>query len=618
MTKQQSKHNPSQSKKYTGKKQTLSKTNIGLLLPLIFILTIFPFIVRYYDYDTPLSKFPWFTVSSKYTDFFLYYKQFYFILIAAIMLLILLSKGLIQKTKLPFLPIFIPLAIYGLMAFLSSVISKYRNYSFTGVFGQFESVFALLGYCIIVYYVVSIVNYESDITLLLNCVLFSVLILSLIGLTQILGHDFYATELGRRLITPRSLWNNLNTIDFTFGQEWVYMTFFNPNYAAVFSSFIAPIFFILMLFTKDLWKKILYIVVTIFLLICLIGSQTTAGYIGLMAAAFVAIIIFHKYLFKYYFISGPIIILTIIGALIFNGVNNNILMNKITQVFHIQKTTAALTDIQTNDDNLKVIYKGNTLKLTFNVSTNNKYVFTFVDQFNKPIKYDYNPKDGGVYTITDSRYPGFVISPCIYNKTISFNILIDGKQWFFTNQTDGTYYYYNHYARLDKIVTAPSAVFTGYESIATRRGYIWSRSIPLLKDYLFLGSGANTFIVVFPQQDYVNINNYSYSDQLLTKPHNLYLQIGIQTGVVSLIAFLVFYIMYFISSIRLYIKGKFSNYYSQVGVAILIGTFSYMITGLTNDSSITVAPIFWLFIGLGIAVNSKAKHLYEIEISEKH
>jgi hypothetical protein len=37
-----------------------------------------------------------------------------------------------------------------------------------------------------------------------------------------------------------------------------------------------------------------------------------------------------------------------------------------------------------------------------------------------------------------------------------------------------------------------------------------------------------------------------------------------------------------------------------------------MITGIANDSCITTAPVFWVLIGVGLAVNKKAKeHISE-------
>jgi len=125
----------------------------------------------------------------------------------------------------------------------------------------------------------------------------------------------------------------------------------------------------------------------------------------------------------------------------------------------------------------------------------------------------------------------------------------------------------------------------------------------LLKKNFFLGSGADTFIIEFPQHDYVDAYNSGYYDQLISKPHCWYLQAGVQTGVISLLAIIVFYIMYFGQSVILYSKKVYDSYMAKVGVAIFLGTIGYMIAGLTNDSSITVAPVFWTVIGMGVAIN---------------
>jgi O-antigen ligase len=166
-----------------------------------------------------------------------------------------------------------------------------------------------------------------------------------------------------------------------------------------------------------------------------------------------------------------------------------------------------------------------------------------------------------------------------------------------------------------KIVTPP-AVVKGYESFASGRGYIWSRTLPLIKKHILLGSGPDTFLLEFPQQDYVGLTNHGYTHMLISKPHCLYMQMAVNTGLISLIAFLAFYAMYFFTSLRLYIRGRFNSYYARVGVAIMIGTAVYMVTGLTNDSSITTAPVFWCLMGLGIVANAKAKPLIMKEIEE--
>ena len=102
--------------------------------------------------------------------------------------------------------------------------------------------------------------------------------------------------------------------------------------------------------------------------------------------------------------------------------------------------------------------------------------------------------------------------------------------------------------------------------------------------------------------------NSGYTGQTITKPHNLYLQIGVQTGILSLIAFLAFYLIYFVSSFLLYTKCRLDSYSSKIGLGIFVGSFGYMISGIINDSMITVAPVFWALMGIGISINMQLKN----------
>ena len=218
----------------------------------------------------------------------------------------------------------------------------------------------------------------------------------------------------------------------------------------------------------------------------------------------------------------------------------------------------------------------------------------------------------GKYRVNDEALAAFAIFPNLGINGWTIEIassVIPGKvtTWNFVKKNTG-YVYYNYYGRESYIEKADTALFDGYEDLASKRGFIWARTIPLLKKYLFLGSGADTFSIVFPQHDYVSFQNNGYGEQLISKPHCWYLQVGVQTGVLSLLALLVFYGMYFVQSIRLYSTKISDSYLAQVGVAVFVGTIGYMIAGITNDSSITVAPVFWGVIGLGITVNTMVKH----------
>nr|WP_308742780.1 O-antigen ligase family protein [uncultured Anaerocolumna sp.] len=577
------------------------------MLPLVAVMSILPLIMYLYEFDSGLSGFSWHSSNGEELDIFLFYKQVFFIVICLIMLFFLIWKGYIEKKKTRFLPIFIPLSLYGLLALLSTVFSDYPSLGFKGISGHFESIFVILGYCLLVYYAYLFIETEDDIKFILKYFLMGILIMIFLGILQATGNDFFATTIGKKLYTPERYWDQLDSFKLTFGPKRVYITLFNPNYVGVYVSLILPLIAGLLLTEKKLKTSLLYLGIILGLIVCLLGAESKAGFISLFIALIITIIFYRKYIFRNIKITLLIIgifITLIIGfrsaiSSTFNKVvsNINIILNK--------KAEFSLTDIKT-EEVLTITYKGNNLVVDLNKFDENIDI-TMKDTNGKDIEttIDTNTLTS---TITDERFSGITVTPVVYDSLLCVQINIEGRDWVFSNQfEDGTFYYLNYFGRFDKINKAESSLFSGYENFASGRGYIWSRTIPLLKDNIILGSGADTFTIQFPHQDYVYRTNMGYDTQIITKPHSLYLQISVQSGVLSLIAFLVFFIAYFISCIKIYINGKFDTYFKRVGVAIFIGVVAYMVSGISNDSTITVAPIAWALIGIGIACNYKVK-----------
>ena len=610
-------HNKHTSKKYykSKDKNNTDRTSIWLLSPIIFIIAVLPFIMKLKYYQANLSKYSWFTYEDVYSDFFLYYKQGFFLITIFIMAAILLYKGYTDKRNIDFPRILVPLAVYGGLALLSSIFSKYRSYSFSGIHEHFESIFVLLGYCLIVYYCLQVVKTEEDVRLIINCFLVSVIVMSILGLTQYLGRDFFTTDIGLKMILPKAQWPIRDSVQFKFEKNRVYLTFYNPNYVGSYAAMAGSFFLVLASLVRERKRMIpLYILASLGIFISLLGSKSKTGIIALAISGVFVLIVISKYIIKYFYFSIPIVLLLISIVVLYNKANDNILSNQIKQATTFHKTEVSLKDIITDDDKVIVNYQENQLHVQYSVEDGYGY-FSAEDDNGKTLDLEFS-EDTNEFIVQDERFPGFKLGIDLYNDTPIFYITIDNHDWFFTNQTDGTYYYLNPYGKLDKIKTAPHAVFSGYEKYASGRGYIWSRTIPLLKKNILLGSGADSYMLEFPQQDYVALHNFGFGNQLLTKPHNLYLQISVQTGLLSLIAFLAFYGMYFISSLKLYLKGKYKSYYAKVGVATLVASLNYMILGLANDSSITVTPVFWVLLGLGITVNRLAKPHIDEELSE--
>lgn len=150
------------------------------------------------------------------------------------------------------------------------------------------------------------------------------------------------------------------------------------------------------------------------------------------------------------------------------------------------------------------------------------------------------------------------------------------------------------------------AGFKGREKFMSGRGYIWSRTFPLVKDHLILGAGPDAFVFEFPQYEHiVKWNSKTPTYLLYDKPHNWYLQMAINTGLVSMLAVLVMGVWLLIQGIKKFmLEGE--AYSSQIPLVALV--MGYAFAGIFNDSIVSVAPVFWVLFGLAAAKRIKLNH----------
>jgi len=589
-----------------------SKHHYYHLIPLLFVLVVLPLISKLYIYDPKLSQFDWFPDSTEMYDIFLYYKSVLFTITAVIMALLILGKRFIEDRHAITPAECFPLAAYAILALLSTLFSEYRSYGFSGIYEQFESVWVLLGYCVTVYYAYLFVEKE-DIAFLVRCFLIGIALITALGLSQALRHDFFRSDLGQKIVTYGTPYSSLG---FNFEEDRVYMSLFNPNYVGSYIALVFPILICCVIFFKasghtDSKEKLLSIiecVISFLLLIglafCLVKSASKSGVIAVAASFLLLFVILIPHMKKYWYLGILIIIAAFAGIFFTDRAMDNRLSSSIKNLFHGEKTTYDLEDITVTDEYVSFTYLGNTLH--FLQTENFEPEVTEADGTVLPLTYDGN----FIYRITEERYSDISIYQFPIEDCMSIGIDLLGTTWYFSNDNEtGEYLFYNIYGKWTPFTKAPSALFTGRESIATGRGYIWSRTIPLLKNYILLGSGADTFAIVFPNNDYLGMYNSGYTGQTITKPHNLYLQIAVQTGVLSLIAFLAFYLIYFVSSLLLYTRCRFDSYESKIGLGIFIGSFGYLVSGIINDSMITVAPVFWALMGVSISINRQLKNI---------
>lgn len=142
------------------------------------------------------------------------------------------------------------------------------------------------------------------------------------------------------------------------------------------------------------------------------------------------------------------------------------------------------------------------------------------------------------------------------------------------------------------------------ESFASGRGYIWSRTLPLLKNTVFTGYGPDTFVYVFPQNDITGKLNYGAIWTVIAGPHNWYLQEATGSGLISLVCLLIFFGWYGINVIK---DNRNPDGKKRIlSAGILLAVTGYLTAGIFNDSVVSVSPVFWMLLGAGTALNIPA------------
>lgn len=575
------------------------------LVPIILIFTVLPLIMRYTEYDNRLAGTPWFSDGST-ADFFLFWKSNFFVLLCGIMVCFLTIYILRNRRTITPTPYLIPLCIYSFMALLSSLLSEYSFFSFHGIYEQFETVWVLIGYCITTIYAIYMLRTADDIKLVIKWLMAGTGVLCLIAVFQAFSLDLFQSTFGKMLYMPHSYWYLLERLSFRVSEGQVYATLLNPNYVGVYVSLLFPLFLTLLISGKGLKRCAIPFLLLVGLTITLTGSGSKSGMAAvIISLVFMAFLYRHKFR-KHWKASAAVLVVMAAVVMLIDYTGSHAITTRIASIFQEKSSVRpSLTQIQTNDDYVSFTYNDQTFKIYFQLNDDNtdfEMRLEAQDGSSIPIHYE---KNGSLARPDDPSLSWFYIEACSFDDgRMGFALTIDQKEWCFTNQTeDGTFYCYSPVGVLSKISQPETAFFNGRENFASGRGFIWSRTIPLLKNSLITGTGPDTFYLVYPNDDFVGMYNNGYKTTFITKPHSLFLQIGIQTGILSLVAFLVFYMIYFISSIRLYVKSDFDTWLSRIGASIFVGTIAYMITGFTNDSSITTAPLFWALCGIGIAIN---------------
>lgn len=578
-------------------------------LPVTILFLVIPNIVYYKVYKSRLADYAWTPQDDELSvDFYLYYKQFYFVLLAGSILIfsiILLTKNRKQffHKKTLFLP-WIPLGIYLILSLLSALFSPYRKIAFTGSDQQFESILALCGYGIACFYMTVLLKKKQDFKYIAALIYAAIIFWTILGLLQSFGQNPFRMEWFQRLITPKGYLEAMGPIKGVFEEGYISLFSYNPNYAGVLLC-VCSVFCLVQLVKEKrirhfLWKFIIFIAVWI----ALYHTRSDAGILVSLAVSAIFLICFTKPMKKIrYIIVGIASALTAI-TLLLCVIGNNPVHDKLTAL--LKNKQNPLTEMITDSDGVHITYRNLSFILTAD------YILAETPEYSE-YKIMAETEDGtelpviqtedGSYYLGMEGFHDVTMLPAVLGEDIPVVILQLGDyNWYFLKY-GGEYYLLNEYNNIEKLEHIERISFEGYELLATHRGMIWSYTLPLLKKTFLLGSGASTFAHMFPQNNYYDQIYYEGGISVATRPHSYYLQVAVESGVLALIALLVFFGWYLISSLKCYWNAEYTDKTSQIGLGCFLMVLAYLVCMLTNDSMIVTAPVFWGILGIGIAAN---------------
>lgn len=570
------------------------------LYPIIVMLVLYPLIVKEITLTNHMNKYPWYPNNETTGDLFLFGKLVLLVTVATIMGLIILWRFFKHNNKYSKSTLSIPLLTYAIFVILSTIFSDNRFFSIRGMVELYEPIWVLLGYCILFWYVYQFVVTEEDIRIVMKALLIGVFIVSILGVLQVLGISYFDTNIGKFLIFGKT---DID-INFNIEKNRVTSTIFNPNYVGVYTCLLFPVTLGSIWVSKSKTGKILSAITSIFLVICTFGARSKTGLVIIVVSVVIMLVLLRKRLKEIgkWLVIGSIAL--VITFFVIDQMQGKQYSSSIKEAMSQSYSEFPLESVVTYDEYVIINYKSEDIYIKCELDEEDKLLCMYYDAEGNPMQLTIDEETMRI-GINEERFAGIHLTPeYVLDNELGFSLVVDNVTFRFKSRDgESGYKYITAFDTLVDSTTSKGVLFNKYTTLATGRGYIWSRTIPLLKDTVFLGTGPDTFVLHFPQTDYAGKVNNGFGSENIAKPHNLYLQIGVQTGVISLIAFLVLYLIYFIDSIKLLWKADFESITEKIAAFIFVGTISYMISGLINDSCISVAPFYWILLGIGASCN---------------
>ena len=594
------------------KRSRKNEYSTAWLIPLFFIIAILPMWMRGTVIDlTELEESMWIGQDTRF-DIFSYWKSIWFILTTIGASLIMAWLHFDKKIKILWpLWLVVPLGIYIFFSLVSWLNAPDLGLAARGFIEIFQGVFVMMAYGVIIFVGFNLIRREKDLNVLVKSLWVLWGLVFFIGFSQFFGFDVFRWEFVQRLILPARLSELVGNLNFTFGPRTIYATMYNTNFVGSYAAIMVPISMVLILYAKEPKPVAIASIFFAFNVFAWYGSNARSGLMGVLVAAVILGALWFFEARKQW--KKMVIILGIFVGLfiVMNTASNGSTLSQFVGLTPAGEgsldtpggedaETAYIEEFNIDGYEVEIITDKKSVILTYGQDSGG---LSFTDLDGTPLTVGIN--ESGALTLNEEGYESFSFQFNSGTSALETDFYATGIDIFLTPegwQVQGV-----GGLSADTVNAPRVQLLDGLERVASGRGYIWSRTIPMLTESFFVGYGPDMYVLNFPQRDFSGRLNGFTLNGINDKPHNMFLQIAVNVGVVAFLALMSLYLFYFWDSIKVYWKRDFATLTEYLGLGVLTGIFAYLVAGVFNDQIISLAPMFYAMTGVGFALNRMIK-----------